>query len=146
MRKRRIERTDYRHFPPEYIDILQQFNRASTYRAGPMTHRQANAMRREWYHYVSYLRNADPADDYARELAMIAGNMVWVVEPDPVFIEGTCPDDAWFLRAYLNPLVAQQRRQEQQTSEASKPHPRFATSYIDIDHYYGDSGLHGEEP
>jgi hypothetical protein len=124
-RKRRIERTDYRHFPVEYIDILQRFSRTGTYRAGPMTRRQANAMRREWYHYVSYLRNAPPDDDYARDLATIAGNMVWSgPNPDPVFIDGTCPDDAYFLDVYLNPLVAGIRREQAATGAETPTAPR----------------------
>jgi hypothetical protein len=124
MTRKRNERSDYRHFPPEYVELLQRFDRTGSIRFGPMTERQANSMRREWYRYASFLRNADPTDDYARSLSAIAANMVWSVGRDhasqdkkvsilgmPVIVRNTDPDaDDYFLNAYLNPIVAAVRR------------------------------------
>jgi hypothetical protein len=109
MKQRRNERTDYRHFPPEYVDLLQRFKSAGSIRFGPMSERQANAMRREWYRYASFLRNADPTDDYARDLSAIATNMVWSVGPQDVDHPA---DDDYFLNAYLNPIVAAMRKED----------------------------------
>lgn len=117
---RRSERHDYRHFPPEYTELLTRFDHTGSIRFGPMTERRANAMRREWYRYTSFLRNAPTDDDYARSLYAIAANMVWSVSLDTVFmveppdsdIEGE--RDAYFLNAYLNPIVAAMRQTQSQ--------------------------------
>lgn len=96
-------KTDYRHFPAEYGEMLQIFAEKGTYRIGPMPHTQALSSRRDLYRYRMFLINAvedDPDDTFARELYDAARDVIMRVEG---------AGNRCFIVLELNPIVAAMR-------------------------------------
>lgn len=101
----RLDRkTDYRHFPQAYSELLQRFADEGTARLGPMKYNAALGARRDLYRYRMFLINAvedDPDDTFARELYDAARDVYMRVEGS---------GDECFIVLELNPIVAAMRR------------------------------------
>lgn len=105
-------RRDYRHFPPEYADMIRAFERdsrradylVSPFRIGPFTARIANSTKRDLYRYRMFLTQAlddDPGDDYARALFNTFNS---------VTLRTVHADEGVYISFEINAVVAAMRR------------------------------------
>ena len=105
-------RRDYRHFPPEYADMLRAFERETRrpdyrqrpYRFGPLGKAEAAAAKRDLYRFRMYLTaalDADAGDDYARALFNIFNS---------VTLRTVEAEGAHWIVFDINPVVAAMRR------------------------------------
>jgi hypothetical protein len=96
-RRRPDARTDYRHFPAAYTDLLLRFRAEGMARLGPMPLRDAQSARRDLYRFVGFLRNSPATDMHARILTEIASEIVWRIEPG---------ENGSYLTLHWNPIAA----------------------------------------
>lgn len=107
---RRDTRRDYRHFPPEYGDLIRRFRDTGRAEIGPLPLAAARSACRDLYRYRMFLSAAlddDPGDDYARSL-FDAFNVV-ILRIEPVAILGNDPSGTHLVHFTLNPIVAAAR-------------------------------------
>lgn len=98
-------RRDYRHFPPEYADLLRKFARDGRADIGPMSEKEARASSRDLYRFRMFLASACDADEddpYARELLDIFASVTLKVEPCAL---SDGPDTSHCVVFTLNPVV-----------------------------------------
>lgn len=110
-RTRRDTRRDYRHFPPEYADLVRDFRDTGRAEVGPLTLAHARSTVRDLYRFRMFLSAAlddDPGDTYARDLFDVFNSAVLRIEP--VAVAGTDPNALHFVRFVLNPIVAAVRQ------------------------------------
>lgn len=108
---RRDTRRDYRHFPPEYADLVRRFRDTGRAEVGPLPLAQARSTVRDLYRFRMFLSAAlddDPGDDYARTLFNVFNSVVLRIEP--VAIAGDDPAALHLVRFVLNPIVAAMRQ------------------------------------
>jgi hypothetical protein len=109
---------DYRHFPPEYDELLRQFARdGGTTLTFPLE-RDARHTARELYRYREALQSAadsEPENEHVRAMCEIFRDVIVRVfdvsrEPPHVNSEAHLPSEArWQVRLELNPVVAAMR-------------------------------------
>lgn len=109
MTARAGSRQDYRHFPPEYADLLRSFGRNGHANIGPMSEKEARASARDLYRFKMFLTRAcdeDADDPYARELLAIFTDVTIRVEP----VATHDPRGSHCVTFALNPIVAAVRQ------------------------------------
>lgn len=108
MTTRRDARRDYRHFPPEYSELLFRFDASGSAAIGPMSLRDAKHAVRDLYRFKMFLTSGadtDPDDEHCRDLLNIFATCILSVEPASV---ASGPDNALTHIVVLrrNPVVA----------------------------------------
>lgn len=104
---------DYRHFPPEYDELLRQFSRdGGTTLTFPLE-RDARHTARELYRYREALQaaaDAEPENSHVQAMAAIFRDVIVrcfsVPSNQGTAVEATEP---WHVRLELNPVVAAMR-------------------------------------
>lgn len=75
------QRSDYRHFPQEYFDLLDRFEREGVVSITGITRKEAISMRNGLYYFFNFLRKSYDSDEYARQYSDIARKAVIRVTP-----------------------------------------------------------------
>lgn len=109
---------DYRHFPPEYDNLLRRFvTEGGTTLTFPLE-RDARHTARELYRYREALQAAadtEPENEHVRDMCAIFRDIIVRVfdarlSPPYVNSEAHLPSEArWHVRLELNPVVAAMR-------------------------------------
>lgn len=105
MAARSDSRRDYRHFPPEYAELVRQYGRTGRADIGPMSQKEARAAARDLYRFKMFLTaacDADNEDVYARELLDAFTSASIHVEP----IATHDPRGTHCVAFVMNPIVA----------------------------------------
>ena len=102
----RIERrTDYKHFPDAYTDLLLAYEREGEFRLGPMSLKEASNTRRNLYRFRGFLNAGYNQDKLAKQLADIARDAIFNIESEA----GT--DKAWIVVS-MDPVTRAMKQQE----------------------------------
>lgn len=122
-------RRDYRHFPPEYAELVRQYDRTGRADIGPMSQKEARAAARDLYRFKMFLTAAcdsDTDDPYARELLDAFTSASIHVEP----VATHDPRGTHCVAFVMNPIVAAVRATRNQTRIDPQTCPSCRRTFI----------------
>lgn len=120
---------DYRHFPPEYDDLLRKFVAENGCALAFAAERDARHTARDLYRYREALQlasDAEPENSHVQAMCAIFRDIIVrcfaqfeTDEEAARFGDNRPPTQRWHVRLELNPVVAAMRRTHQEADDAA---------------------------